>query len=93
MITSLAANGTGRFSFLRQRSASSRKCALRVTAERVYTQSPTAHLRSRLSSAPAQIPRSELPRPGDMTAARTTGAVDGAEYDRANPQRLKATIY
>ena len=54
---------------------------------------PKALVRSRLWSADAQIARSELPSPGEMIAALSKGAVDGAEYDAAYPQRLKETIY
>jgi len=69
------------------------KCALVVTADRVYTQCPKALVRSRLWSPQSQIDRSELPSPGEMIAALSKGAIDGAEYDRAYPQRLKETIY
>ena len=64
-----------------------------VTAERVYFQCPKALVRSRLWSADAQIARSELPSTGEMLAALSKGAIDGDEYDRAYPQRLKETIY
>ena len=64
-----------------------------VTADRVYTQCPKALVRSRLWSPQSQIDRSELPSPGEMIAALSKGAIDGAEYDRAYPQRLKETIY
>ena len=69
------------------------KCVLVVTADRVYTQCPKALVRSRLWSPQSQIDRSELPSPGEMIAALSKGAIDGAEYDRAYPQRLKETIY
>jgi PPOX class probable FMN-dependent enzyme len=69
------------------------KCVLVVTVDRVYTQCPKALVRSRLWSADAQIARSELPSAGEMIAALSKGAVDGDEYDRAYPQRLKETIY
>jgi PPOX class probable FMN-dependent enzyme len=69
------------------------KCVLVVTADRVYTQCPKALVRSRLWSADAQVARSELPSPGEMIAALSKGAIDGAEYDAAYPQRLKETIY
>jgi hypothetical protein len=69
------------------------RCVLVVTADRVYTQCPKALVRSRLWSPDVQIARSELPSPGEMIAALSKGAIDGAEYDRAYPQRLKETIY
>ena len=69
------------------------RCVLVVTAERVYTQCPKALVRSRLWSPDFQIARSELPSAGEMIAALSKGAIDGDEYDRAYPQRLKETIY
>jgi PPOX class probable FMN-dependent enzyme len=69
------------------------RCVLVVTADRVYTQCPKALVRSRLWKADAQVARSELPSPGEMIAALSKGAVDGAEYDRAYPKRLEETIY
>ncbi len=69
------------------------KCVLVVTVERIYTQCPKALVRSRLWAPESQIDRSELPSAGEMIAALSKGAIDGAEYDRAYPQRLKETIY
>jgi PPOX class probable FMN-dependent enzyme len=69
------------------------RSVLVVTAERVYFQCPKALVRSRLWSQEAQIARSELPSTGDILAALSKGAIDGEEYDRAYPQRLKETIY
>jgi uncharacterized protein len=64
-----------------------------VTVERVYTQCPKALVRSRLWSQDAQIARSELPSAGEMLERLSKGGIDGAEYDRVYPQRLKETIY
>jgi PPOX class probable FMN-dependent enzyme len=69
------------------------RSVLVVTAERVYFQCPKALVRSRLWSPEVQIARSELPSTGEMLAALSKGAIDGEEYDRAYPQRLKETIY
>jgi len=69
------------------------KIVLVVTVDRIYFQCPKALVRSRLWSQDAQISRSELPSPGEIIEALTKGAIDGAEYDRAYPQRLKETIY
>src|SRR5581483_7522285 len=69
------------------------KCVLVVTVERIYTQCPKALVRSKLWAPESQIDRSELPSAGEMIAALSKGAIDGAEYDRAYPQRLKETIY
>ena len=64
-----------------------------VTAERVYFQCSKALARSRLWHAEAQIARAELPSSGEIMAEITGGAIDGAGYDRAYPQRLKDTLY
>ncbi len=69
------------------------KTVLTVTVERIYTQCPKALVRSRLWSQEAQIARSALPSAGEMLESLSKGSIDGAEYDRAYPQRLKETIY
>ena len=69
------------------------RSVLQVTAERVYFQCPKALIRSRLWSADAQVPKSEMPSAGDILAEITKGAFDAAAYDKAYPQRLKETIY
>ncbi|MGE0852216.1 MAG: pyridoxamine 5'-phosphate oxidase family protein [Hyphomicrobiaceae bacterium] len=69
------------------------RSVLQVTAKRVYFQCPKALIRSRLWSADAQVPKSEMPSAGDILAEITKGAFDGAAYDKAYPQRLKETIY
>jgi hypothetical protein len=50
-------------------------------------------VRSRLWSQDAQIARSELPSTGTILESLSAGAISGAEYDRAYPQRLKETLY
>jgi PPOX class probable FMN-dependent enzyme len=69
------------------------RSVLVVTADRVYFQCPKALVRSRLWSKDAQISRSELPSTGEILQALSKGAIDGAQYDAAYPQRLKETIY
>jgi uncharacterized protein len=69
------------------------RTVLVVSVDRIYTQCPKALVRSRLWSQEAQIPRSELPSAGEMLERLSKGGIDGAEYDRAYPQRLKQTIY
>lgn len=69
------------------------RTVLSVTTESVYFQCPKALVRSRLWSAEAQIDRSELPSTGEILAALSKGQIDGNEYDRAYPQRLRETIY
>lgn len=69
------------------------RTVLSVTAESVYFQCPKAFVRSRLWSQDAQIARSELPSTGEMLARLSKGTIDGGEYDRAYPARLKETLY
>jgi PPOX class probable FMN-dependent enzyme len=69
------------------------KTVLVVMVERIYFQCPKALVRSRLWSANAQIPRSELPSTGEILQAVTKGKVDAAAYDQAYPRRLEETIY
>lgn len=69
------------------------RSVLIVTVERIYTQCPKALVRSRLWSQDTQISRAELPSAGQMLESLSQGTIDGAEYDRAYPQRLKETIY
>jgi PPOX class probable FMN-dependent enzyme len=69
------------------------KSVLVVGVERIYFQCPKALIRSRLWSQEAQIARSALPSTGEILESLSRGAIDGAAYDRAYPQRLKETIY
>jgi uncharacterized protein len=69
------------------------RTVLSITAESVYFQCPKALVRSRLWSADAQVPRSELPSTGEILANLSNGDIDAAEYDNAYPARLKETIY
>ena len=64
-----------------------------VTVESVYFQCSKAIIRSKLWDPSRQIDRTSLPSNGTMLAAITKGEEGGEEYDRAYPERLKATIY
>ncbi|HVB66694.1 MAG TPA: pyridoxamine 5'-phosphate oxidase family protein [Acetobacteraceae bacterium] len=64
-----------------------------VAVERVYFQCPKALVRSELWNPDRHLPRSALPSSGTILAALTDGAVGGAAYDAAYPQRLRETIY
>jgi uncharacterized protein len=64
-----------------------------VAVERVYFQCPKALVRSELWNPDKHVPRSALPSSGTILAALTGGAVGGAAYDAAYPQRLRETIY
>jgi PPOX class probable FMN-dependent enzyme len=69
------------------------RSVLVVTVERIYFQCQKALVRSRLWDVEVQIPRSELPSTGKILEALSENAIDGEEYDRNYPDRLKKTIY
>jgi uncharacterized protein len=64
-----------------------------VTAERVYFQCPKAIVRSELWNPDKHISRKDLPSTGRILEDVTTGKINGEEYDRAYPERLRTTIY
>jgi PPOX class probable FMN-dependent enzyme len=64
-----------------------------VSVERVYFQCSKAIIRSKLWDASRHVDRASLPSNGTILAAITKGELGGEEYDRAYPERLKATIY
>jgi PPOX class probable FMN-dependent enzyme len=59
------------------------RTVLSVTTDSVYYQCPKALVRSRLWSADAQIPRSELPSMGAILEKLSKGGIDAAEFDKA----------
>jgi len=64
-----------------------------VSVESCYFQCPKALVRSKLWEASSIVDRKSLPSSGTILAAITKGEHGGEEYDRAYPERLKATIY
>jgi len=64
-----------------------------VRVERVYFQCPKAIVRSDLWNPAKHIDRRSLPSTGAILADITSGRVGGEEYDRAYPERLRATLY
>jgi len=64
-----------------------------VTVESVYFQCSKAIIRSKLWDPSRLIDRKSLPSNGTILAAITKGEHGGEEYDKAYPERLKATIY
>jgi PPOX class probable FMN-dependent enzyme len=69
------------------------RSVLVVTVESVYFQCSKAIIRSKLWDPSRHIARASLPSNGTVLAAITKGEMGGEEYDRAYPERLKATIY
>jgi uncharacterized protein len=69
------------------------RSVLLVTIDRVYFQCTKALVRSHLWDAARHVERKRLPSAGDILAAITKGAFDGAAYDRNYPEYMKTTIY
>jgi PPOX class probable FMN-dependent enzyme len=68
-------------------------CVVVVTATAVYTQCPKALIRSSLWDPAGHRSPDELPSVGQINELITAGALDGAAFDAAYPQRLRETIY
>jgi hypothetical protein len=64
-----------------------------VTVGSIYYQCPKALVRSKLWDPSSLVPRDKLPTTGKILEAITKGEIDGGDYDRAYPQRIKDTIY
>jgi uncharacterized protein len=64
-----------------------------VTAERVYFQCPKAIVRSELWNSQNHLSRKDLPSTGTILADVSAGLINGEQYDRDYPERLRATIY
>jgi PPOX class probable FMN-dependent enzyme len=64
-----------------------------VRAESVYFQCPKALVRSELWNPQKHISRKELPSTGLILADVTAGMINGEQYDREYPERLRTTIY
>ena len=69
------------------------RSVISVSVDTVYFQCQKALARSRLWSADAHVPRSELPTAGDILKALSQDAFDGETYDRNYPAYMKDTIY
>src|SRR5580692_10485822 len=64
-----------------------------VRAESVYFQCPKALVRSELWNPEKHISRKALPSTGRILADVTSGMINGEQYDRDYPERLRTTIY
>jgi len=69
------------------------KCVLVITVDRIYYQCQKALVRSRLWSAEAQIPRTDLPSTGEILGALSKEEFDGKAYDAGYAEYMKKTIY
>jgi PPOX class probable FMN-dependent enzyme len=66
------------------------RCVLVITVETVFFQCARAMKRASLWEAREAA---QVPSAGDMLAALTHNAIDGAAYDRALPARQRDTLY
>ena len=69
------------------------KSIIEVIVGSIYYQCPKALVRSKLWDPNSQIEREQLPTTGSILESITEGRIDGKEYDKAYPKRLKDTIY
>ncbi|WP_332683738.1 pyridoxamine 5'-phosphate oxidase family protein [Bosea sp. (in: a-proteobacteria)] len=73
-------------------------CVIVVSVEAVYFQCSRAVVRADLWNPAAQVPKSSLPSAGtilrEITARQAAAeAFDGEAYDKALPERVRATLY
>jgi uncharacterized protein len=69
------------------------RSVLSVTVHAVYFQCQKALIRSRLWNPDTHVERKTLPSAGRILAALSESRLGGDAYDRAYPERLKATLY
>jgi PPOX class probable FMN-dependent enzyme len=69
------------------------RSVLVIRVERVYFQCSRAVVRAELWNPAAQVARASLPSAGAILAALSADRVGGDDYDRALPERVKATLY
>jgi hypothetical protein len=59
----------------------------------VYFQCQKALVRSELWNPEKRVDRKALPSTGTILADVSSGMVDGVQYDREYPERLRTTLY
>src|SRR3569623_2733318 len=64
-----------------------------VTIERVFFHCSKAIVRSKLWDKTTKIARTQLPSTGTIIAEVSAGALGGADYDRAAPERIQKMLY
>jgi PPOX class probable FMN-dependent enzyme len=69
------------------------KSVLVINVEAVFFQCSRAIVRSDLWNPERHAARGSLPTAGQMLAAASGNRVDGDDYDRALPDRVRATLY
>ncbi|NOK10958.1 pyridoxamine 5'-phosphate oxidase family protein [Corallococcus exercitus] len=69
------------------------RSVLRIDVETVFFQCSRALIRSGLWDPARHLARSELPSNGAILQALSQGTINGGEYDRELPGRLKTSLY
>lgn len=69
------------------------RSVLEIQVESVFFQCSRAILRSRLWQHDQQIDRDKLPSAGTILADLSRNEINGEQYDRDFPERLKSTMY
>lgn len=69
------------------------KLVLVVSVETVFFQCSRALVRGRLWDAESHVAPGTLPTPGQVLEGISQQRIDGAEYDRELPARVKTTLY
>jgi len=64
-----------------------------VAVERVFFQCTKAIVRSKLWDPARHVDRKSLPSAGTILGEISGGKIGGTEHDRAQPQRIKETLY
>ncbi len=69
------------------------RTVLVMTVDEIYFQCARAIVRADLWNPDKRVDPNELPTPGQILAAMTSGEVNGAEYDREWPARARQTMW
>ncbi|MBS3651748.1 pyridoxamine 5'-phosphate oxidase family protein [Pseudaminobacter sp. 19-2017] len=69
------------------------RTVLVIRVEAVFFQCSRAIVRSDLWNPERHVARSSLPSAGQILAACSRNRIDGSDYDRALPERVRATLY
>ena len=69
------------------------RSVIAVAVERVFFQCTKAIVRSKLWDPARQVDRKSLPSAGTILGEISGGKIGGPEHDRAQPQRIKETLY
>ncbi|RKH69213.1 pyridoxamine 5'-phosphate oxidase family protein [Corallococcus aberystwythensis] len=69
------------------------RSVLRITVETVFFQCSRSLIRAGLWDPARHVARTELPSNGSILEALSQGTIEGVEYDRDLPGRLKTSLY